>query len=769
MPIHVVTAKTGIVRQCATRSPGIAIFTDAASPESVPQEVRAAAEYFFARDVSPLLAGELPPQVDGALVWLSGERLLRGAPADLRATFHARGVRTNFIPIHRPGLPEADLIGIEPRIQLRAAGTEIWNPRIRLFTSGAPSHRKQTALRHAAGPWATLATALSVEQDAEGAERLKELWQTPGLEPRFKALVLRNLIVRLTRQGNHALAGELATAGMEAFSGYAEICFLGAVLCLHRQEPWKAVGLLEKAMGSEERGYLGSGGENSYRAAWLLGSICARAGDQGKALNYFLPGIGLSPAFRPSVDAVLGLQMSRQVAAQIHQELCLLVRRQPQYLETVFQFYLRHRVFGPPRRLLQTLPLSEESRGILEDRLSAAQAYLRTPPPRPGERLGVILSGPFLLHSGHARINRKLAAGLAGSAELEIALEPAGFGDCPPNRFGEAQALAEGLARAPSRLDLTIRHHWPPDFRAPEAGKLACILPWEHRAVPRKWVEEIQRHVDELWAPSEFVAQAFRQGGVDAARVRMIPNGVDTAVFSPAGESWRPPGCRSFAFLFVGGAIRRKGVDLLLEAYADAFDPDDDVTLIIKDIGSRSFYAHNTLIQKIARFARRRENAHVVLLTEEMPDARLAGLYRGSDVLAHPFRAEGFGMPLLEAMACGKPVITSDCGPANEFCAPDTAYLIPGKEVEVAEPPPPLGEMSREWTWFEPDVQALARALRQAYENPAESAERGRRAALRARTNYGWERIVGIYRERICSLCGLKAPREEAITAPAEG
>ena len=769
MSLHVVTAKSGIEKARVTRSPRIAILTDAASLELVPAEIRRAAELISTEDVGVLQGVEVPAEADGALLWLKADRLLCGTPADLRAVFLTAGVETMFVPVHRPGLPEADLIGIEPRMQRRGPGAEVWSPHLRLFQADVPSPRARTALRHNPAAWARLTSALLLEKDAERAVQLKMMWQTPGLEPRFRALVLRNLIVVLIRQRNYELAKELATGGMDAFPGCAEMCFLAAVLAVYRQEPWKAVSLLEKAMSRDGRGYLGSGGENSYRAACLLGRICALAGEQEKALNYFLPGIGQRPAFRPSVEGILSLRLPRNVAAQLHQDLCLVARREPEYLAPVFEFYLRHRVFGPPRRLLRVLPLAEQDRSILEERLSAAEAFLRPQAAGRVEKMGVTLSGPLLIHSGHARINRALARHLAASPELEIRLEPVGLSTCSVNEVGGVPALAEGLDRVPSRLDLTIRHQWPPDFRRPETGKLACILPWEYCAVPRKWVEAIERTVDELWVPSEFVARAFREGGVDAARVHVVPNGVDPEIFASAGECWRPLGCRKFAFLFVGGTIRRKGVDLLLEAYADGFGPEEEVTLVIKDLGSRSFYSHNNLIQKVAQFARRPEKPHVVVVTEELPDARLAALYRGCDALVHPYRAEGFGMPLLEAMACGKPVITSECGPATEFCTRETAYLVPTRQVKVPEQPPPLGELTAEWRWFEPDLGALVEAMRRVYEERKEATGRGQRAAERIRATHSWACIAKLYRERILSLCGAGAHPEEALAGPAKG
>ena len=60
-------------------------------------------------------------------------------------------------------------------------------------------------------------------------------------------------------------------------------------------------------------------------------------------------------------------------------------------------------------------------------------------------------------------------------------------------------------------------------------------------------------------------------GGVSPARVKTLPNAVDINLFSPQGPASKIPGCRGFVFLFVGGPTRRKGIDLLLQAYGDAF------------------------------------------------------------------------------------------------------------------------------------------------------------------------------------------------------
>jgi glycosyltransferase involved in cell wall biosynthesis len=176
----------------------------------------------------------------------------------------------------------------------------------------------------------------------------------------------------------------------------------------------------------------------------------------------------------------------------------------------------------------------------------------------------------------------------------------------------------------------------------------------------------------------------------------------------------------------------------------------------VKDVGSRSFYRPITRLHEVQNFASRPNNPHVIVVDQEMNDAALAAIYRGANALVLPYRGEGFGMPMVEAMACGKPVIATGEGPAVEFCSPEHGYLLPASEVAVPEPPPPLGELAGDWTWFEPDVATLARTMRYVYEHPEEAAERGERAAAAIRRTLTWERVLPIYLRRIAQLTGVE-------------
>jgi glycosyltransferase involved in cell wall biosynthesis len=462
------------------------------------------------------------------------------------------------------------------------------------------------------------------------------------------------------------------------------------------------------------------------------------------------------PAFAPAVRALTQQQIPYVKAFHLQQPLGELVRREPTFLEPVLNFMLAHQMLVPARRLAETLAVPAPQREHFLKAIKGCEIRNR---PRANEskaKPGVLLSGPLLDASGHARTNREIGLSLLGSPKFDAALDSTTWPTLPLEKIPEGQAIWRGVQRRPGYLDLTIRHQWPPVFQRPEAGKLVCILPWEHKSVPSRWVEEINRKVDELWTPSEFVRKAFVSGGVDAERVHMLPNGVNDETFTPEGAATRPQGCREFVFLFVGGAIRRKGIDLLLQAYGDAFTPNDDVTLVIKDLGSRSFYGGITRLQDVQSFAQRPSSPHTLILGDEMDDACLARLYRGANVLVHPYRGEGFGMPMVEAMACGKPIIATGEGPAVEFCSPEHGYLLPAQEVSVPEPPPQLGTFTGEWTWFEPDVATLAHTMRHVYEHPEEAARRGQNAASAIRARLTWKRVLPLYLERISFLTSLE-------------
>lgn len=774
MGISVVSPVTEIVRFRCARSPRVLLLTDAPSEDMVPRSIRSAADEVRCGSFLWDRESQAADPFDAALVWCKGETPKAGSAADWRRPFYSQVECDTWVAVHWPCLEHADLIGIEPRLLRPQAAGARRNPALRISGS-VPTEKRKTHWRSANEPWAQLSAALcaELEKPSSGIDPLLQLWNASARDARFSSLILRNLIVVLMKQKRWEKAGELLDLGEKAFPGYAEMSYLHAVFFLEQKGPLKAIRFLETALSSRKGEFVGSGGENSFRARYLLGLICNAVGQQEKAFQFWIPCALEQPAFAPAVRALTAERIPRTHARRLQYPLAEMARREPQYLEAVVEFFLAHRMAREARRLVETMALETARREIFLERIGPADARSAPQPrlfdeksapekPRP-EKIGIVLTGPIFDASGHARINRALGLAAIRSPHFETSLDPTTWPSLLPKAVEHGAILQQAAGRQIDGADLTIRHEWPPNFERPSSGKLACILPWEHKAVPIRWVEEIEAKVDEVWTPSDFARDSFLVAGVSADRIRTIPNAVDGNLFRPEGPATRPPNSRGFVFLFVGGLIRRKGIDLLLQAYGDAFLSDEDVTLVIKDLGSRSFYSHNTQLGKVQQFASRASSPHTLVVTEELDDAALAALYRGADAFVLPYRAEGFGMPLVEAMACGKPAIATGEGPATEFCSAENGYLVPAAEVPVPDPAPPLGPLSSEWTWFEPDVAALAETMRHVYEHRDEAAARGQKAAAAIRKSHSWERILPLYLDRVARLTGMGAPASKRI------
>jgi glycosyltransferase involved in cell wall biosynthesis len=155
-------------------------------------------------------------------------------------------------------------------------------------------------------------------------------------------------------------------------------------------------------------------------------------------------------------------------------------------------------------------------------------------------------------------------------------------------------------------------------------------------------------------AVSRSVAdEAIRGFAVASSKIEIIPNGVD-AFFSPGGGE-------GDYILYAGTLEPRKGVDLLLDAWDSLTDPKPRLVLC-GDPGWRTPIPARPNLE-MAGFVTRE---------------RLRELYRGARIFVYPSRYEGFGMPPLEAMACGAPVIATRTGAIADYAEGAAVLVDPG-------------------------------------------------------------------------------------------
>lgn len=179
------------------------------------------------------------------------------------------------------------------------------------------------------------------------------------------------------------------------------------------------------------------------------------------------------------------------------------------------------------------------------------------------------------------------------------------------------------------------------------------------------------RAAHRIIAISQATADDFiRYTGVDPQRVVVIPHGVSTE-FHP---NHPPSDIYPRYMLYVGTLQPRKNIVRMIEAFAQA-DVHPDTHLLI---GGRTGWLSQPLQQRIEELG----VAHRVHLLGFVPDAQLYGLMCGARAFVFPSLYEGFGMPVLEAMASGTPVITSTTSALPEV-AGDAALLVDPIDVSA--------------------------------------------------------------------------------------
>lgn len=389
--------------------------------------------------------------------------------------------------------------------------------------------------------------------------------------------------------------------------------------------------------------------------------------------------------------------------------------------------------------------------------------------------LNLIWEGSQFVAHSLALINREHCYNVIRSGVADVTIVPYEFDDLPVQgnqKFEELQRhdiryKADALPEHKHLPYVWVRHQWPPKFDAPQGARWVVMQPWEFSALRKDFVEAFQQ-ADEVWTPSTWARDVFVQSGLDFNKVQVVPNGINPQLFTPVGAKATLPTTKSFKLLFVGGTIFRKGIDVLLQAYAEQFTADDDVCLVIKDMGGTSFYRGQTAQQTVQEFRKRPKAPEIVYMDNTMPEEEIAALYRACDVFVSPYRGEGFSLPTLEAMACGLPVIVTAGGATDDFVDEEVGWLIPAE-------PRSLGtsidghELTGEAFVLEPDVEEFGRLLRRAYDFPAEAAQKGRVGSLRARTQWTWNRATLQMLTRLDALSGTAmAIRAQEILCDSE-
>ena len=359
-----------------------------------------------------------------------------------------------------------------------------------------------------------------------------------------------------------------------------------------------------------------------------------------------------------------------------------------------------------------------------------------------------------LAHSLHVDGNRiaVMGAGYAGAAhELPYPLLPWSGG--PDNE------VDWHVDRGRPDTLLTIGDPWMfaqlPGKRDWGKCKWVAYFPIDGYPLPDDWTEWIKAvHVPVVF--SQFTRELVK----DATGIAppLIYHGVDTKVFSPMDEEQAKAKAHVSGHFVVGVVARnqqRKNLPALVKAFA-RFAADKPEALL---------YLHTQVIgdYNMLELVRRFGVEDKTRVTEGLgsdrgvPDAMLATVYNAMDIFVLPTMAEGFGLPIIEAQACGTPVLATDFSACSELL-PDPIQRLKVKETLI---------MRRNFEQAIVDIDDIVAKLEHLYTHRDELRDLGHRCHAFAQ-QFDWSIPCRQFVELIQSVGGVSAEPNARVCAPTE-
>lgn len=291
------------------------------------------------------------------------------------------------------------------------------------------------------------------------------------------------------------------------------------------------------------------------------------------------------------------------------------------------------------------------------------------------------------------------------------------------------------------------------------------FLVFEGDRVPKSFIAEcLNPDIEYIFVPSEHTKQAILNTIPDWTvdnpkeimpteildKIKIIPHGVNLDLFYPKQKP------QKFTFICNKGFRHledRGGIQYALQAYLEEFTNKDKVNMIIKINPAYGVPDMKKLLEEL-KPKDKTDFAPMQINIDNINYNSLVDLYNKAHVLVAPSRSESFGIPGIEAMACGLPVITTNFGGQTDYCNKENSWIVGGEMTEVT------WELMYEGVrWLTPDIKELRKAMRDAYTTNLDTK---RQKALETAKQFTWDNSA----IKIINLMEANMPRRDKTGPP---
>lgn len=351
--------------------------------------------------------------------------------------------------------------------------------------------------------------------------------------------------------------------------------------------------------------------------------------------------------------------------------------------------------------------------------------------------------GPALDYSGYGEaVRHDIGALLSAGVNLTCRIPRYTIESTDYGQLGE---IARELEDKEVDYHINIVHTTPDQFKKyHEPGKynIGRVF-WETDKLPPVFSEACEL-MDEIWTGSEFNAEALRRSGV-TKKIVVISEAIDANLQVDALKPYKSKADGKFNFYSIFEWTERKNPDALLRAYWSEFNEKDKVALIIKTyLDDFSFPKRREISAAVGAIKSALGldyYAPVYLYRDLMLRQQVYRFHKSFDCFVSAHRGEGWGIPQMEAMLLGRPIISTNLGGIHEYLTDNKdAILLPCEMVPV--------QNTRNTQWYLPDqnwgqikIEDLRKAMRWVYGNRKAAAKIGKNATNTVRKEFSLEAV----------------------------
>ncbi len=366
--------------------------------------------------------------------------------------------------------------------------------------------------------------------------------------------------------------------------------------------------------------------------------------------------------------------------------------------------------------------------------------------------MNVKYAAPFLDYSGYGQTSRHHIAALdaagvkVGGELLSYQSEKADYGKLGP--------LMHDVAGKKVDYKIKILHTTPDEFeRLHERGKYHVgFMYWETDKIPQTFAEGLNT-VDEVWTGCQANFDAIRKAGVSKP-IKIIPQPMFTDVDWP--EPYEIVDFEGFLFYSVFEWTDRKNPTALIKAFLNEFKGSKgSVGLVIKTYFKNFAYTNKKMIRNKVELIRQelgvdKEDVPIFLYLDLMDRKQILRLHKTGDCFVSTHRGEGWGLPQVEAMLAGNPIISTKYSGVHEYLKDgETAYLIDYEMTRLRGMLHSQRFYAEDQQWADVKLEDVQKALRKAYDNQKEAKNIGRRGQQFVEERFNIKRVGNEMADRL--------------------